>query len=226
MNILKFVSGLRFKSIGKVDFGVLKVAFIVAALDGDVTDDEYETFWMLAKRCKNYTEASAAKALDEAMRSAGYLLLLSKRAKTADFTKAFIKEASAALPFGFTNMPIADIRSAIVTWIAMAMSDGDYSARERKCIEALRRLFAEQKAIRLQQDAASSLISVENAACCVHGIMPLNTVQMFTKDFVANVEDLVAQLGDSREAEKTLKALIASDATGDEKAKAKKPAKK
>ena len=104
MNLTKLIGSFNFKKFskaGRTDFGVLKVAFMVAALDGEVTDAEYRAFDALAKKCRGYTPKAAEKALDEAMRSAGYLMLLSKRAKDDDLVKAFVAEAQAALPSGF-----------------------------------------------------------------------------------------------------------------------------
>ena len=123
MNLTKLIGGIKFSkiiglkkgAINKTDLGVIKVAFMVAALDGEVSDAEYAAFDALAKKCRGYTPEAAAAALDEAMRSAGYLLLLSKRATDAALVKAFIREAEAALPDGFAYCSIQDIRQAIVT---------------------------------------------------------------------------------------------------------------
>lgn len=218
MNIAKFISRFPLSGralicrdrIGKTDLGILKVAFMVAALDGDVTDAEYDVFDALAKKSRGYTPEGAAEALDAAMRSAGYLLLLSKRATNAELVKAFIREAKAALPDGFVNLSIAEIRQAFSMWIAVGMSDGDYSARERACIEALRKTFAETT-IR-QADAAmerSLLLSPAMRAACVSA-GGKKSVALVTKDFVARVEALAAKFGDSATAEKELKALIKS----------------
>ena len=155
MNLTKLVRSFNFKKFTKAsrtDFGVLKVAFMVAALDGEVSDAEYRALEALAKKCRGYTPKTAAKALDEAMRSAGYLMLFARRATDTALVKAFMGEAQAALPNGFAYFSIEDVRRAIVTWIAMGMSDGDYSAREKKCIEALRKLFAELKVMRIQAE--------------------------------------------------------------------------
>ena len=217
MNIGKFVSGLkltafggtRASKIGKTDLGILKVAFMVAALDGEVTDAEFKAFDALAKKCRGYSPKAAAKALDEAMRSAGYLMLLSKRAKDADLIKAFVGEAQAALPMGFAYFSVEDVRRAVVTWIAMGMSDGDYSAREKKCIEALRKLFAELKVMRIQAEEEQWLqMAPAFRQACAPGVRN-RTVELVSRDFVKRVEQLVAQYGDSAAAAKELGNLIA-----------------
>ena len=221
MNLQKLFSGFKVKSlgralglkekIGKADFGILKVAFMVAALDGEVTDKEYEAFDLLAKKCRGYTPKAAAQALDEAMRSAGYLMLLSPRVKEADLVKAFVAEAREALPNGFAYLSLADVRRAVVTWIVMGLSDGDYSSRERACIEALRKLFAELKVMRMQQEEAQwlSLSSDFRQAYGVPSLPSRGMVELVSKDFVSRVEDLVAQYGDDAAASRELQGLIA-----------------
>lgn len=214
MNFKKLISGLKLSKvlkgrehIGKTDMGVLKVAFMVAALDGEVTEDEYATFDALAKKCRGYTPEGAAEALDAAMRSAGYLMLLSKRVKQTELVKAFIAEAKAALPNGFAHFDLADVRNAIVTWIAMGLSDGDYSAREKACIEALRKNFAEMKVKRSEEDRerAMALSPAYRAACAQGG--DFSTVALVSREFVAHVEDVIASLGDTKDAAKALQDL-------------------
>ena len=211
MNLTKLIGSFNFKKFSKAsrtDFGVLKVAFMVAALDGEVTDAEYRAFDALAKKCRGYTAKAAETALDEAMRSAGYLMLLSKRAKEPALVKAFITEAQAALPMGFAYFSAEDVRRAIVTWIAMGMSDGDYSAREKACIEALRKLFAELKVMRIQAEEEQWLsLAPAFRQACESGARKA-TVELVSRDFVTRVERLVAQYGDSAEAARKLDELI------------------
>ena len=210
MNLTKLIGSFNFKKFTKAsrtDFGVLKVAVMVAALDGEVTDAEYRAFEVLAKKCRGYTPKIAATALDEAMRSAGYLMLLSKRAKDADLVKAFVGEAQAALPMGFAYFSVEDVRRAVVTWIAMGMSDGDYSSREKKCIEALRKLVAELKVMRIEAEEEQWL-SLAPAFRQASGSGRNATVELVSRDFVTRVERLVAQYGDSAAAARELQDLI------------------
>ena len=212
MNLTKLIGSFNFKKFSKAsrtDFGVLKVAFMVAALDGEVTDAEYKAFDALAKKCRGYTPKAAATALDEAMRSAGYLMLLSKRVKDTALVAAFVTEAQAALPMGFAYLSIEDVRRAVVTWIAMGMSDGEYSKREEMCIEALRKLFAELKVMRLQAEEEQWLqMAPTFRQTCTPGDRN-RTVELVSRDFVKRVERLVAQYGDSAAVTKELGALIA-----------------
>lgn len=217
MNLKKLISGFRFASvgksrlgrIGKSDLGVLKVAFMVAALDGEVTDAEYKAFDALAKKCRGYTPQAAATALEAAMRSAGYLMLLSQRVKEKVLVEAFLDEAQKALPHGFAYLSVADVRRAVVTWIAMGLSDGEYSRREKVCIEALRRHFAEQKAMKSAVDNARWL-DLSTGIRQAYSLTAPNAAaaELVTGDFVDRVEELVRNYGDSGDAERELKALI------------------
>ena len=211
MNLTKLIGSFNFKKFSKAsrtDFGVLKVAFMVAALDGEVSDAEYRALEALAKKCRGYTPKTAAKALDEAMRSAGYLMLFARRAKDSALVAAFIREAQAALPNGFAYFAIEDVRRAIVTWIAMGMSDGDYSAREKKCIEALRKLFAELKISRVEAEEEQwrALSPAFRQAC--GPAMRCKVADLIPKSFVTRVERLVAQYGDEAGAASELKKLV------------------
>jgi len=222
MNIIKFVKDVNFKSLGKAfgfkdriaktDLGVLKVAFMVAALDGDVTEKEYEAFDLLAKKCRGYTPKAAAEALADAMHSAGYLMLLSKRVKKdGELVAAFMDEAKKALPDGFAYLSLEDVRRAVVTWIAMGLSDGEYSARERKCIETLRKVFAELKTFQLQQDDERWMaLSADFRQVSAIGSVTSNRarLELVSKNFVAGVESLIRQYGDSADGAKLLRDLV------------------
>lgn len=215
MNLTKLIGSFNFKKFSKAsrtDFGVLKVAFMVAALDGEVTEAEYRAFNALAKKCRGYTPKAAAVALEEAMHAAGYLMLLSRRVKDAVLVEAFMREAQAALPMGFAYFSIEDVRRAIITWIAMGMSDGDYSAREKKCIEALRKYFAELKvsSIVAEEDRWLSLAPTFGQSC-VTGVSN-STVELVSRDFMARVEQLIEQYGDSPAEADELNKLIAAEA--------------
>ena len=218
MKLGKYITNLKLKTVNRIqaarlcktDFGIVKVAFMVAALDGEVSDAELKAFDVLLKKCRGYSAKAAALALDEAMRSAGYLILLGRRVSDAQLIRAFMAEACAALPDGFAYLSVVEVRRAVVTWIAMGMSDGDYSVREKKCIEALRRHFAELKVSRdeAEKEQWLGLSSDRQFSGCVSPVVP---VAFITRDFVSQVEKLVAQYGDRTDAANALEKLIAAE---------------
>lgn len=218
MKLGKLVKDLKVKAVnrvqaakyGKIDYGIVKVALMVAALDGDVSDDELKAIDVLLKKCRGYSIKSAATVLDEAIRSAGYLMLLGKRAKDSQLVKAFIAEAKSALPEGFAFLSVEEIRRAVVTWIALGMSDGDYSMREKKCIEALRTHFAELQVEQAQLEEAR-WDAMMPAFRQVYGADAREVKNnLFPRDFVTRVERLVAQYGDSVDGKKALEELMGS----------------
>lgn len=177
--------------ISKADICILKVAFLVAAIDGEVTAEEFTVFDAMARRCKGYDEEQGGNVLDDAMRSAGYLLLVSSRLSDTALVKAFIDEVDRVLPAGYAYFQtVAELRRAFITWIAMGMSDGDYSIREKKCIDALRKHFA-----------AARIAAMEGSI--VSSPMP-----MFSKDDVENIARRISGLDDTAAAARKLKELL------------------
>lgn len=206
---LRTVGRLQASRVSKTDFGIVKVAFMVAALDGDVSEAEFKALDALIKKCRGYSQKAAATVYVETVRAAGYLMLLSRRASDAEIVKAFLAEARAALPDGFAYLSIEEIRRAVVTWIAMGLSDGDYSSRERMCIEKLRKVFAELKIMKIDADSGRWL-DVGPMITSAFGRNSAQTVRLITQDFVQRVERLVERYGDDAEAAKELEQLIRS----------------
>lgn len=218
MNIKKLCGGLVFKSarqtaavktkLKKSDLGVLKVALMVAAVDGRVLPEEYAAFKLLAMKGFGYSDSAAAQALKESMRSAGYIMMEAERSTNKELVEMFLAEAMAALPSGFDELSVKNVRQALVTWIAMAISDGVYSSRERLCIEALRLHFAEQRATQIEKENEYWRSIPANVRCVVEDY-PGARLKLATKDFAAKVAEIVDQFGDSADAKLRLESLVA-----------------
>ena len=141
----KIVSGLKFNylkeddsELGHVDFGVLTVAMMVAALDGVVQPDEFKAFSRLAEKCRVSRGEKAAR-YNSALHAAGYVLLLarsgmSKRA----LSLVFLDEAERVLPMGFAGGKAEDIRRALVLWVSMGLSDEAFCARVAEIMQKRR----------------------------------------------------------------------------------------
>ena len=139
----KIVSGLKFNylkeddsELGRVDFGVLTVAMMVAALDGTIQPDEFKAFSRLAEKCR-VSKGEKVARYNAALHSAGYMLLLarsgmSKRA----LSLVFLDEAEHVLPMGFAGGKAEDVRRALVLWVSMGLSDGEFSGVERAAVES------------------------------------------------------------------------------------------
>ena len=141
--VARILSGLKFNylkeddsELGKADFGVLTVAMMVAALDGVIQPDELKAFSKLAEKCR-VSKGERAAHYNAALHSAGYMLLharsgMSRRA----LSLVFLDEAERVLPAGFAGGRAEDIRRALVLWVSMGLSDGEFSGVERDCIRA------------------------------------------------------------------------------------------
>ena len=219
MNLRKLIENVSFKSfapdstvrgkLGKTDLGILKVALMVAAIDGKVTGEEIEALRLLARTGFGLDEKGAEEAFAQAEHCAGYMLLTSDLALSdAELVEKFMAEACAVLPNGFAYMPVSDVRRAVVTWIALAMSDGDYSVRERLCIEALRQRFAELKANHIEMENRYWQGIPANVRCMFEEY-PGSRLKLASKDFVGKVSALIAEFGGDDEARAALDSLIA-----------------
>ena len=143
-NARKIISGLKFNylkkdesELGKVDFGVLTVAMMVAALDGVIEPAELKAFSKLADQCR-VSSGEKAFRYEAALHSAGYMLLVSRSGVSQKaIVQAFVTEAEKVLPQGFAGGRGEDIRRALVIWITMGLSDGRFSGIERASVEAV-----------------------------------------------------------------------------------------
>ena len=146
----KIVSAFKFNymkeddsALGRVDFGVLTVAMMVAALDGVIRPEELAAFAKLAKKCR-VSDGERAAYYESALHSAGYILLMSRSGLSEKaLVASFVREAAKVLPTGFAGGSPEDIRRALVIWVTMGASDGDFCGIERKCVDAVRAQAAE-----------------------------------------------------------------------------------
>ena len=122
---------------GKEDFVLLKTALMLAAVDGEVGADEVGRFRELAEKCRGYNGESFDVLWEQALRSAGYLLLQSRFLGPEELAAAFVKEAERDF-VGTVILATQEERvRAFELLDRMAMADGDYSAVEHACIAAL-----------------------------------------------------------------------------------------
>ena len=138
-NLMKeFFADLTGKNkFGKEDFVILKTAMMLAAVDGEVGADEVCRFRDLAAKCRGYNGESFDTLWEQALRSAGYLLIQSRFLKQDELAAAFVKEAEK----DFVGTVILETREERVRAFElldrMAMADGDFSEVEHACIAAL-----------------------------------------------------------------------------------------
>ena len=204
---VKLLSSIKTKITGADRFGdtdsaVLKVAMMIAALDGDVTQEELGSFAKLARQCRGYSAEEADRVMDEGLRSAGYLVLQAKRLGEKKLLDAFVAEADAAMPGGFAVADAADVRRAFVMWTAMAMSDDDYSDVERKALAAFRKhLDAIAETVNAYNDSRRSAYSPAFARAFVLEEKEFKFKSATTDAFMEKAEKLIAKLNREATAE-------------------------
>ena len=121
----------------RVDFVILKTMLMLAAVDGEVGDDEVGRFSELAAKCRGYSGEPFEMLWDAALRSAGYLLLQTRFLNCDELVAAFVKEAEKDFVGEIVIALAADRERAFDRLERMASADGDYSDIERACITAL-----------------------------------------------------------------------------------------
>ena len=124
-------------TFGKDDFVLLKTALMLAAVDGEVGADEVSRFKELAAKCRGYNGVSFDILWEQALRSAGYLLIQSRFLGPDELAAAFVKEAEKDF-VGTVVLEAKEERSRAFELLEqIAMADGDYSPVERASIAAL-----------------------------------------------------------------------------------------
>lgn len=122
---------------GKEDFVLLKTALMLAAVDGDVAADEVGRFKELAEKCRGYSGEAFDALWEQALRSAGYLLIQSRFLGTDAIAESFVKEAEKDF-VGTIVLETKDERKRAFELLdQMAMADGCYSEVEHACVSAL-----------------------------------------------------------------------------------------
>jgi len=205
------LGGKRDPKLSRLDFGILEVAMMVAALDGEILDSEYAAFVELAKKCRGYTAANAKKCLDEALRKGGYLMAIAKVGNYTDRQRiaAFVDLAVEALPRGFVDGELSDLRRAFVLWVSMGASDGTFSDIERKAVDALQDRLAQVMLARAMDEEQRwvAFVPALQVSDDVHA-RP-HKITLLEADFIDKAEALVKDLAVVSKREKAEAALAA-----------------
>jgi len=187
---VKLGRGRRNNKIAQLDRGILDVALMIAALDGEILPAEVAAYYRLLGKCRGCAKKDAPAALDAALHKAGYLIAR-KQMGTSEkgCLDAFVRESILSLPVGFAEGSLADLRRAFVFWITMSLSDGSYSSLEHSAVMALADGFAR---VRCTNNGRRGKIMV----------LPL-----LEEDFFEKVERLVKDLSISAKRAKAQEAL-------------------
>lgn len=182
-------------SMSTIDISILKISFMMSAVDGHVEQAEYDCFMELARHVDGFSEGQTLSALDEAEHSAGYLELIARKQVSEDaFLNAFMKEAERALNTQdvAVSWDNATACRAFLFWIAMAMADKDFSDIERRALELLRR-HINWKMQRPRPD--QEFLCSSQADVRVQGFE-------ITPAFMRRIESMLLSLGEAAEQQK------------------------
>lgn len=130
--------------LAALDRGILQVALMISGLDGTILPEEYIAFGEMAKQCRGATRKNIRALYDQSVGKAGLIAGMAQCGVYSESYRlaAFVRMSWDALPKGFDRGSLADLRRAFALWIAMGISDGAFSAFERRAVKALLRSFA------------------------------------------------------------------------------------
>jgi len=138
MSIGNFFNLFKNTRMNKSELAVLRISMLIAALDGNITSDELTAFRQLSESCEGYSTEEGEKALMSTLRSAGFLMLLSRFVKREFLLEVFVSEAESILPV-FSNLSKQELEKAVQVWEKMANADNDFSEIERQAIDYLKK---------------------------------------------------------------------------------------
>lgn len=154
-------------SAKEAEFAILKVAFLLTAIDGRIDDSERAMFDKLVERCRE-VDVDEAKLVLASVDSATKRML--KATKQTDLSegisgvtasllkfaspyfdeerlKLFMDEVDVICDWNVFARDSVRVRRAFVMWLAMVKADGDYSVIELKAIKALQEMVNSYKLI-------------------------------------------------------------------------------
>lgn len=134
----KVKSGNRGRAFtGKdAEFAILKVAYLLSAIDGEVAESERATFDRLAARCRDIDVDESKDVIRSAQASVEKLLKAYKDKKASPLA-VFMCEVKEVCDWSAFVRNSALVRKAFVMWMAMVMADGVFADVEQRAIREL-----------------------------------------------------------------------------------------
>ena len=188
---------IRAAGLGAPDRAILKVAMLIAAMDGKMTDQELSTFNKFAAKCPNSTQESVEATQKEVVQRAGYLLCQAGQRKKKELVRAFLEETDKILPPDFVITSSESARRGLVLAIAMAMSDGDFCGIEKACVLALFKKFRaeaeeacrRERMMRTEDDSCDRIRRKDLLDC-----LKIKVERMMPSDLPRRAEQAIARL--------------------------------
>lgn len=121
------------------EFAILKVAYLLSAIDGEVAESERATFDRLATRCRDIDVDESKDVIRSAQASVEKLLKAYKDKKASPLA-VFMCEVKKVCDWSAFVRNSALVRKAFVMWMAMVMADGVFADVEQRAIRELQAL--------------------------------------------------------------------------------------
>lgn len=182
--------------LAALDRGVLTVALLLAALDGTVLPEEYAAFESLAKKCRGATAKNVRALLDKVLHDAGYLMAMAQVGvySVKERLAVFVKLAEEALPGGFADGSLADVRRAFALWTTMGVSDGTFSGVERAALEGLVNRFADDRYVHDVVQAERVAMHVPLSRDDLTKVLNVRRTPVLEPDFLSRAERCVRDM--------------------------------
>lgn len=149
------------------NFAILKIAFLLTALDGHIDESERAMFAKLAEQCREIDVDQARKVLGDVEKATRRLLKAKKGKTDRAFLQVFMKEADAVCDWAAFVRDSRRVRRAFMMWTAMAMSDGDYAEIERRAILLMMKkvnsyLLIDEKFLQTTEKEIAKIRTIDN----------------------------------------------------------------
>ena len=184
---------------------ILKVAYLLAATDGEICEREKAQFRELMKHLfeKRYAAIEVMTYLEDVSEEANKLIdLRSFYSKEDEIVQAFVSKASGPLSRIVTDPYV--IRCAFAIWISICCADNDYSKIERMAVKEMQRLVNRKRSHNL-----SFVLGMPSANPVFDNIVNINRMlsgglskgkasksHEITDRFLSDVEKRVKKIGE------------------------------
>ncbi len=179
---------------------ILKVAYLLTAIDGEICEKEKAKFRTLMRElfAKRYADDDVMSYLEDVTEGARTLIALRDfYSEEEEIVKAFVAKAATAT----ANIMIDPyvVRCAFAIWISICCADGDYSKIERSAVKRLQHLVnAFGAGSRPEISAfAGTGISLLSSLCAIKSLTRMTANgNSITDKFLVEVEKRVKKIGE------------------------------
>ena len=178
------------KTTQEQDQAILRVSYLLASLDGNVSDDEKRLFRKIGGAYSWFTPGNQKTnaLIDDLVSSSEKLLHLKKFYNEQEFLAAFLTEVEPDCKIIKPSKVIS--RKAFAIWIAMCLADKNFSAIERCAIGLLQQSFNSNQAF----DVLMMVGTVISTTSLFTGGILGGVTGHFTEKAIDNIRGVTSEL--------------------------------